>query len=155
MTLPFLQNVAQSSPTSKFVIHTLFPSLALPNDVYLGLDLSTQQLKCTVINVTHRVLYEDAISFDRDLPEFGTSGGVVRGENEVVTAPTLMWVKALDMLMDKMRRQYGFDFGRVRGIAGAGQVSWNWYGVCNARLFFIERYNMLGLAVMQFITPAL
>ncbi|RUS13337.1 hypothetical protein BC938DRAFT_477952 [Jimgerdemannia flammicorona] len=128
MTLPFLHGVAQRSPTSAFVIYSLFPTLARPDDVYLGLDLSTQQLKCTVINNQHHIVVEDAVNFDKDLPEFATRNGAIEEDGDVVTVPTLMWVKALDMLIEKMRKDYGFNFGRVRGIAGAGQGSedrWN------------------------------
>ena len=37
------------------------------------------------------------------------------------TAPAIMWVKALDMLMDKLRVA-GLDFSRVAALSGAGQV---------------------------------
>ena len=54
------------------------------------------------------------------LPEYRTSGGVHAGEGGRVTAPTIMWVHALDMLMDKLRVA-GVEFSSVRGISGAGQ----------------------------------
>jgi xylulokinase len=86
---------------------------------YLGLDLSTQQLKCTLIDESHAIVWENGIHFDNDLPEFNTKhGAIVNGE--VVTSPTLMWVKAMDLLMAKLKESgYTKD---IKGISGAGQV---------------------------------
>lgn len=87
---------------------------------YLGFDLSTQQLKCTVINEAHDIVLEEAINFDRDLPEFKTKHGAIVNE-DVVTSPTLMWVKAFDLLFKKLKT---FPHkGAIRGISGAGQVN--------------------------------
>uniref|UniRef100_A0A0C9REN4 Xylulose kinase n=1 Tax=Fopius arisanus TaxID=64838 RepID=A0A0C9REN4_9HYME len=90
--------------------------------IYVGLDLSTQQLKAVVVDEQLRVLDEAHVQFDNDLPEFRTYGGVIHKKQtpSVIQAPCLMWVKALDMLLDKLR-VCGVDFGRVRGISGCGQ----------------------------------
>ncbi|XP_060598742.1 xylulose kinase-like [Ruditapes philippinarum] len=80
---------------------------------YLGLDFSTQQIKLIAVDDNLKVVYEEHIKFETDLPEFGTVGGTV-------TAPAAMWVKALDMLLDKMMND-GFDFSKVAGISGDGQ----------------------------------
>ena len=58
--------------------------------------------------------------FDLDLPEYRTHGGVHASDRRV-TAPPIMWVKALDMLMEKLRI-LGVDFSKVAAISGAGQV---------------------------------
>jgi xylulokinase len=55
-----------------------------------------------------------------DLPEYRTHGGVHTFDKRV-TAPPIMWVKALDMLMERLRIA-GVDFSRVVAISGAGQV---------------------------------
>ena len=52
---------------------------------------------------------------------FNRTVGGVHIREKSVTAPSAMFVKALDMLLDKMVKQ-GFDFGRVVAIAGASQV---------------------------------
>uniref|UniRef100_A0A3P8WQ10 Xylulose kinase n=1 Tax=Cynoglossus semilaevis TaxID=244447 RepID=A0A3P8WQ10_CYNSE len=50
-----------------------------------------------------------------------TQGGVHLHEDRLtVTSPVLMWVKALDLLMDKMKRK-GFNFSMVRSLSGSGQ----------------------------------
>lgn len=50
-----------------------------------------------------------------------TSGGVKRNGLSI-TAPTVMWVKALDLLMDQLKIT-GLDFQDIRAVSGAGQVS--------------------------------
>ena len=47
-----------------------------------------------------------------DLPHFGTEGGFHQGENDRVTAPTLMFVEALDMVLGQMR-DADFKFSSV------------------------------------------
>ncbi|KAK0182722.1 hypothetical protein PV327_000829 [Microctonus hyperodae] len=89
---------------------------------YLGLDLSTQQLKAVVVDDELQILYEANVEFDNDLPEFRTHGGVNQKKDApgVASAPCLMWVKALDMLLDKLR-VCGVDFSKVRAISGCAQ----------------------------------
>lgn len=72
---------------------------------YLGLDLSTQQLKGIVVcsepsvaAATHSVVCEDHVVFDE--LQFGTtSGAIVHGDQ--VTAPTKMWLRAVDILLER------------------------------------------------------
>ncbi|XP_029159809.1 xylulose kinase isoform X2 [Nylanderia fulva] len=89
---------------------------------YLGLDLSTQQLKAVVVDDNLAVLHETNVQFDNDLPEFRTYGGVIQKKEEphVVVVPSLMWVKALDMILDKLR-VCGVDFSKVVAISGCAQ----------------------------------
>ncbi|NXA44613.1 XYLB kinase, partial [Nothocercus julius] len=79
------------------------------------------QLKVIAIDEQLRVIYEDNIQFDKDLPEFKTQGGAyVHSDRLTVTSPVLMWVKALDMILEKMKSS-GFNFSQVRALSGAGQ----------------------------------
>lgn len=88
---------------------------------YLGLDFSTQQLKGIIIDENLSVLHEEQVQFDSALPEFRTHKGVIYNEkSKTVTAPTIMWVKALDILMDKLQIS-GADFGKVVAVSGSGQ----------------------------------
>lgn len=89
---------------------------------YLGLDLSTQQLKAVIIDDNLKILNQECVHFDNDLPEFRTHGGVVQEKikGHEVTVPTLMWVKALDMLMDRLTVN-GADFSKVVAISGTAQ----------------------------------
>ncbi|XP_075976198.1 xylulose kinase [Anticarsia gemmatalis] len=88
---------------------------------FLGFDFSTQRLKAIVISEDFTVLHEADVEFDVDLPEFRTAGGVVRGEQRgEVMAPPLLWVKALDMVMDRLVVA-GVDFSMIDALSGAGQ----------------------------------
>ncbi|XP_013167908.1 PREDICTED: xylulose kinase [Papilio xuthus] len=87
---------------------------------FLGFDFSTQRLKAVVIGEDYVVQQEADVEFDNDLPEFRTFGGVVRGERGEVTAPTLLWVKALDMVMDRLVVA-GVDFSSIEALSGAAQ----------------------------------
>ena len=89
--------------------------------LFLGLDLSTQSLKALAIDAGLGVVYETAVSFDDDLPDYGTEGGAHRHADGVtVTTPTRLWVEALDLLLERMKAD-GFAFGRVAAISGSGQ----------------------------------
>uniref|UniRef100_A0A1A8QLU3 Xylulose kinase n=1 Tax=Nothobranchius rachovii TaxID=451742 RepID=A0A1A8QLU3_9TELE len=89
--------------------------------LYLGLDFSTQQLKVVAIDGDLNVIHQNYLQFDSELPEFRTQGGVyLHMDGLTVTSPVLMWVKALDLLLDKMKKE-GFDFSRVRALSGSGQ----------------------------------
>ena len=59
------------------------------------------QIKAVVINDQLEVTAETHVHFDSMLPEYRTSGGVHVASGGRVTAPSIMWVHALDMLMDR------------------------------------------------------
>ena len=73
------------------------------------------------------MVYEDSVSYDHDLPEFGTKGGIQLHDDKSITVPTAMFVKALDMLLEKMMDK-NFPFEDVVAIAGATQ--------CNGSVFW-------------------
>uniref|UniRef100_A0A4W6EZG7 Xylulose kinase n=1 Tax=Lates calcarifer TaxID=8187 RepID=A0A4W6EZG7_LATCA len=99
----------------------LYPPPLLGDSFYLGFDFSTQQLKVVAIDGDLNVVHQNHVLFDSELPEFRTQGGVqLHADRLTVTSPVLMWVKALDLLLDKMRRAE-FDFSRVRALSGSGQ----------------------------------
>ncbi|KAK9761912.1 hypothetical protein K7432_012827 [Basidiobolus ranarum] len=89
-------------------------------DTFLGLDLSTQQLKATLTDKDSNVILEKSVAFDEDLPEFKTKGGVCVGKNGRVTVPVRMWVKALDLLLQKLKNSE-IEFSKIRAISGAAQ----------------------------------
>ncbi|KAH9629517.1 hypothetical protein HF086_015847 [Spodoptera exigua] len=86
-----------------------------------GSTVKTDDLKAIVIGEDFSVLHEADVEFDVDLPEFRTAGGVVRGTDRgEVIAPPLLWVKALDMVMDRLVVA-GVDFSIIEAVSGAGQ----------------------------------
>lgn len=89
--------------------------------LFLGLDLSTQGLKATAVDSNSRLVFEAGVNFDADLPEFRTQGGVHRHEDGLrVTAPPLMWVAALDLLLDRMKEQKR-PLAHIAAVSGSGQ----------------------------------
>ncbi|MDA7916123.1 xylulose kinase [Verrucomicrobia bacterium] len=89
--------------------------------LFLGLDSSTQSFKATVVDADLNLVFELALNFEKDLPQFNTTAGVIHGEDGLsVTSPTIMWVAALDLLLERMK-EVGFDFGAVKALSGSGQ----------------------------------
>ncbi|KAL5492116.1 hypothetical protein ACEPAI_3563 [Sanghuangporus weigelae] len=89
--------------------------------LFLGLDLSTQQLKAIVTTDKGRVIHETAVHFDRDLPQYGTKNGAIQGmEAGEVTSPVAMWIEAFDLLVERMvRERVGIE--RIMAVSGAAQ----------------------------------
>ncbi|XP_069503831.1 xylulose kinase isoform X2 [Ambystoma mexicanum] len=78
-------------------------------------------LKVTAIDEHLQVVFSDNVHFDKDLPEFRTQGGVhVHEDKLTVTSPVLMWIKSLDLILEKMK-SVGFSFQDVKAISGTGQ----------------------------------
>ena len=89
--------------------------------LYLGFDLSTQQLKAIAITSDLQVAYEAIFDFDADATSFGTKKGVLTNEAErEVYAPVKMWLQGVDTVLQRLKDK-GIDFWRVRGLSGAGQ----------------------------------
>jgi hypothetical protein len=104
------------------VFLTLSSSIAMTEPLFLGLDLSTQQLKALLIDETTAVVHNFSVGYDKDLPHYGTTNGAVHGPTDgQVTSPVAMWVEALDLILQRMR-DAGIDFSRIRAVSGAGQV---------------------------------
>ena len=65
--------------------------------------------------------YDAKVEFDVDLPSYGVKKGVhANTERHEVFAPVAMWLEAVDLVLQRLKEQ-GLDFGRVRGVSGAGQ----------------------------------
>ena len=90
--------------------------------LFLGLDLSTQQLKAILLSQHSTIVHEASVHFDRDLPHYGTINGAVRGPAfGEVTSPVQMWLEAIDLLFQRLKADK-VDFSAIAAISGAGQV---------------------------------
>ncbi|RYC62952.1 hypothetical protein CHU98_g3271, partial [Xylaria longipes] len=118
--------------------------------LYLGFDLSTQQLKgkskellksiglcfyskalqSIVISSDLTVVSEAKVDFDAD---FGAKYGIKKGvrindEEGEVFQPVAMWVEAVDLVLARLREK-GCPMDRISGVSGSGQqhssVYWN------------------------------
>ncbi|KAK9314971.1 hypothetical protein V1522DRAFT_381533 [Lipomyces starkeyi] len=93
----------------------------MSDDLFLGFDLSTQQIKVIAINSRLEPVLQAYVEFDVDTPEYKTHKGVYTNpELNEVFAPVAMWIKAFDILLGKMQAA-GLNFANVRSISGAGQ----------------------------------
>jgi xylulokinase len=92
--------------------------------LYLGLDSSTQSLSAIVLEVNRahrRVVFESAIQFDDAFPSYGTSHGVLTGDDPTVaTSPPLLWVEALEQMMARLATS-GLDLSQVAAVSGSAQ----------------------------------
>ncbi|PIO64914.1 carbohydrate kinase, FGGY family protein, partial [Teladorsagia circumcincta] len=88
-------------------------------DLFLGVDLSTQQLKGIVLNGRNDVVLRHAVNFSRDLPEFKTCDGVIKLRDGAIVSPVLMWVKAVDLLLEYVDSRVSTK--NIRSIGGCAQ----------------------------------
>lgn len=88
--------------------------------LYLGFDLSTQQLKAVAVTSDLKVASTAVFDFDRDAKGFDIEKGVMTNEAEhEVFAPVAMWLQAVDSVLVQLKTT-GVDLGRIKGISGAG-----------------------------------
>lgn len=90
--------------------------------IVLGLDSSTQSISAVILNTDEgRIVVEETVRFGEDLPAFGQpSGFIPGGENGEVHADPLMWLEALNLLLERLKAQ-GCDLASVEAICGSGQ----------------------------------
>jgi len=94
--------------------------------LFLGLDLSTRQLKALLIDEKAVVIHDFLVGYDSDLPQYGTTNGATHGPGDgQVTSPVAMWIEAIDLILQRMK-DAGVDFSRIRAVSGAGQVLYSY-----------------------------
>lgn len=102
--------------------------MPIESPIFLGFDLSTQQIKVVAIDINLKPLQCYSVSFDEDFSKYKTEKGVYRFENNTIIAPVAMWLEAIDLVLDKMK-QDEFPFDLVGGISGScqqhGSVYWS------------------------------
>ncbi|KAI8175239.1 putative D-xylulose kinase A [Colletotrichum sp. SAR 10_75] len=89
--------------------------------LYLGFDLSTQQLKAIVVQSDLTVVSEAKVDFDADFgKQYGLKKGVLTNEAEgEVYAPVAMFLEAIDLVLDRLSKKTPMD--RIKGISGSCQ----------------------------------
>jgi xylulokinase len=90
--------------------------------LFLGLDSSTQSLSAIVIDSDEgRVVVDESVNFGTELPAYESPQGVLpNADARVRHSDPLMWVEALELLLERVRKG-GFDWSKVAAISGAGQ----------------------------------
>jgi len=88
---------------------------------FLGVDVGTQSMKACVLSQTHKqdkieIVSQVNVSYDSECPKFGTHNGIL-SDGAVVTAPTLMFVQAFELLLEKIPKQYREGLVSISGSA--------------------------------------
>lgn len=93
--------------------------------LYLGFDLSTQQLKAVVVSSSLKVVGQAKVDFDGD---FGKQYGIEKGVHVIpstgeVYAPVAMWLESLDLVLERLAAALPSPdvISRIKGISGSGQ----------------------------------
>ena len=93
----------------------------MDESLYLGFDLSTQQLKAVVVTSSLQAVKTVIFDFDADSTGFQIHKGVITSpENGEVVAPIVLWLQAFDNVLQRLKAT-DLDLSRVRAISGAGQ----------------------------------
>ena len=91
--------------------------------LYCGFDSSTQSLTTVVIEAGEhrRIAFEHTLSFDEELPRYGTTHGVLTSaDGTTVVAPPALWAEALDRSFAVLS-QSGIDVAQIRAVSGSAQ----------------------------------
>lgn len=93
--------------------------------LYLGLDAGTQGLTAIVIEIEgalRRIVFNRTLNFDRDLPSYGTTGGMRRAAEGDLYASPVMWADALDRMLGRLAAAAEIEVERIHAIAGAAHT---------------------------------
>ncbi|TFK98058.1 hypothetical protein BDV98DRAFT_573408 [Pterulicium gracile] len=92
---------------------------------FLGLELATDQLRASIVDENLHQVGAETIDFDSELPDYQTQGGIFTTPGDAFTTPVEMWVKALDLLLEKLHRNH--DLSRIKSIGGSAQHALVWW----------------------------
>lgn len=90
--------------------------------LYLGIDASTQSMKCIVIDTTAgRIAAESNVNFGRDLPQYDSPSGFLPDKNPLIKrSDPRMWLDALELAFERLAAT-GVSMSSITGISGSGQ----------------------------------
>ena len=92
--------------------------------LYLGLDSSTQSLTAIVAELEddrREIVFQSSLSFDNDLPQYGTRHGVLPDANPAIACSSpLLWTEALDVMLARVAHG-GVNLSRLAAISGSAQ----------------------------------
>lgn len=94
--------------------------------LFLGVDLSTQALKASLLDAHLRGIGEVHVRFDTDVRAFGTQGGILPpgdprlDEPDAAASPAALFVAAMDLLWERMRG-LNWPLHRLAAMSAAGQ----------------------------------
>ncbi|EKM74838.1 hypothetical protein AGABI1DRAFT_95331 [Agaricus bisporus var. burnettii JB137-S8] len=92
--------------------------------LFLGIELSTDQLRASIVDESLELVGVESVDFDTEL-DYQTQGGIFTTPGDAFTTPVEMWIKGLDLLLAKLARNH--DLARVKSIGGAAQHALVWW----------------------------
>jgi len=94
----------------------------MSNELFAGLDVSTQSCKLVVIDYAKEtVVFIDSVNYDTDLPHFDTKEGIVRGLGHGVSeSDPRMWLEAVNEAFFRLKKS-GAPMDSIRCISVSGQ----------------------------------
>ena len=122
--------------------------------LYLGLDISTQSAKATVIDAEKgEIVTSASVIFSTELSKYGCPNGVLPNKDPLVKhSNPLMWLEALDLVLEKLKSA-GAPLDMVVGISGSGQQHGSVY--LNSKFAAILEDLDPALSLAEQIEPAL
>ncbi|KAF8884688.1 hypothetical protein BD779DRAFT_1536417 [Infundibulicybe gibba] len=92
---------------------------------FLGLELATDQLRASIVDDSLELIGVECVDFDTEVSEYSTQGGIFTTPGEAYTTPVEMWIKGLDILLEKLHRNH--DLTRIKCIGGSAQHALVWW----------------------------
>ncbi|KAI0643402.1 actin-like ATPase domain-containing protein [Trametes meyenii] len=93
--------------------------------LFLGLELATDQLRASIVDENLELVGVEVVDFDTEVPEYQTQGGIFTTPGDAYTTPVEMWLKAFDLLFEKLGKNY--ELTRIKAIGGAAQQALVWW----------------------------
>jgi xylulokinase len=92
------------------------------NDLFLGLDCSTQSLTGLIIDFkSNKVICRYSINYDKELHHYQTKNGVIYLDNNtIIHSYPLMWIEALELLFTKFNND-NIPLPKIKSISGSAQ----------------------------------
>ena len=90
--------------------------------IFAGIDVSTQSLKIIILNLSNSsIIYKDTVFYDKDLPVYNTSNGVIKNVDlRVSESNPIMWIDALNMIFERAKVKENI-LSKIKAISVAGQ----------------------------------
>lgn len=90
--------------------------------LYLGIDVSTQGIKCIVIDIIKgEIVAESNVNFGKDLPEYNSPDGFLPNTSPLnYHADPMMWVDGLELALERLQKTK-VNMKAIKGISGSGQ----------------------------------
>ncbi len=90
--------------------------------IFAGLDVSTQSLKFIIIDLSNNsIVYEDNLSYDKELPAYNTTNGTVKHKDPRVSESNpIMWIDALNKIFLRAKEKTS-ALPKIKAISVSGQ----------------------------------